>query len=991
MAKNKKAIKSLAVAALATSALVPVASASAATTYSDIVTTVNGQLTSITQDQYNLAVGLGKKPTVEYVKVDNKFYSIGEYNLKVATVGAAQAFEELTKTGKVENITPSVGAVDGSGNITNNAPVPGEFKVESVSAINGTQVEVTFNKAPETAPTKVDFTVEGLEVLSVNAKSGSTTTFVVTTTAQTAGQSYTLKFGEQSKQFTAIQQVATLKADSISYAGQFGKEVTVEYTVLDQAGKPVAGQEVFVRAGADSSNVAQPPITKTVTSDENGKVKFTYTRSDATALDTLVAYVVNSPLVRNSDVTVSWTVANVSGLAIEASKSGTVGHNTILEYTIDAKDQNGVALAKGEKVQVAFDYSDATKSNVTGAPTVQQQLANGTWADVANNGGAVSTAGATVQLLETGKAKIRVVYSVPETADKQIQVTPKFYYSKAGRNLANLTAEDLITVAPSVTLVKQTPVLTLEAVKAGDQIPTNGTKEYKLTAKDQFGNPFRGSVTVDALENADGLSGTKDVTNYQVAFDANEDTVYELTYTNQKQTIDFGFGKQDSDNEDGVAIVSFKFAPGLGETSTSFTPVAFVDADEDGFIGTKEISKQASKITFGQSAPSSIKVTAKSEEVTPTGKIKFDLSVLDAEDKPFKAESDIVFELVEVDDTGKETPVTATGYTVTAGNDPVNSADGKIVAADQVAKAYSVELNVATISEIANKKSYKLYVYADADGNGGRQLDEVVGSASFTVSNALLSKGKLEVIAPAAGSAFQSFVDGSDINSAIDVATTSGDAANITYKYTLQDQAGETVTTTDSATIWTVTNPTKKKMYIYVDGSKVDTLDAGATKSYTSAVGVSSELGLGTEGGTTDSVGKVTVKAQATKVSKTAQTHVTYIAPSTSIVNKTTTTDKTVTYTGVITAFNSDGNQNTDSRTGIDADKKTDANFFVITAGSVGDIVVDTVSLADREPAKINYVIGGNTATEENFEAAVKVGSTVNVKVESGKVTITLN
>lgn len=143
MAKNKKVLKSLAVAALATSAIVPVASANTATTYSDIVTSVNGQLTSITSAEYTLATALGKTPSVDYIKVGDKFYAKADYDLQVALHGAS-AFQKLVESGTPANITPVVGKVDGSGNITTETAPAGELKVESVSAINASELVVTF-------------------------------------------------------------------------------------------------------------------------------------------------------------------------------------------------------------------------------------------------------------------------------------------------------------------------------------------------------------------------------------------------------------------------------------------------------------------------------------------------------------------------------------------------------------------------------------------------------------------------------------------------------------------------------------------------------------------------------------------------------------------------------------------------------------------------------------------------------------------------------
>lgn len=847
-------------------------------------------------------------------------------------------------------------------------------------AINGTQVEVTFNKAPETAPVKEDFTIEGLDVLSVNAKAGSTTTFVVTTSAQTAGTTYNLVYKTQTKAFTAVQEVSTLQASSKSYVGQFGKSVTVEYTVLDQAGKPVIGVDVYVRAGSsNASDIANTPVVKTLTSDESGKIKFTYTRSDANFDDSVTAYVVSQPLVRDTNVRVKWTVSDVTQLTVEASQSGNVGHNTILEYDIDAKDINGAPLKKGEKVKVAFEYANSTIANAA-LPTVEQQLANGTWASVATNGGAVAINGAEVQLIEAGKAKIRVVYAVPAGTDgesKKIEVTPTFYYSETGNSLTNLTDEDSIFIAPSVSLVKQTPVLSLVEVKAGNQISTTGKKEYKLTAVDQFGNPFRGEVKLDALENADGLASTTGLTNYKISADMNGDTVFDKTGAD-KLTIDFGFNVDDKEDEDGIAIIKYELASG---TSAELTPVAFVDKNGDDFISPNEVVTQAAKITFGQAQPSSIKVEAKAEETTVAGKIKFDVSTLDVEGNLYKPETPLVFELVKVANDGTETPVAATStpYAITqadgtAVTSSYTSNQETIATTNVVDKKYSVEVDTSQFTvPSTNNDVYKLYVFADSNGDSVRQLDEVVGSDVFTTSSAILEQGKLTVDNTTTGGAIE--LKEGTINSAVDVG--SAQTTGVTYTYELQDQGGN-INAAATTVIWTITNPTDKDITVKLDSESDTVINAGSTKSFETATNVSggtAKLKLTATDDSSDAVGLITVKAQAKSVSKTAQTNVTYFAPKGSIVNNSNSND--VTYTGTVKALNKD--------TDGDKDIKGDGTFFVLTT-PVGDIVVDTSSVTT-----VDYIISGNTGSEASFEKALELGKTVKVEGQGNtSLTITL-
>ena len=243
----------------------------------------------------SVGIDLGAEPIS--IKVGDKYYNLDTFleAKSVSNNDLAEAVKLLDENNLSQDINPAEGTIEDGKLVV----VPGDedFTVTEIAAINGTQVEVTFNKAPEAAPKAADFQIDGLEVKSVNAKSGSDKTFVLTTSAQEAGKEYTVKYGEQTKKFTAVQQVSKLEAVTTNVTQQVGKEATVEYKVLDQAGKPVAGKEVYVRAGSSTASVGFPPVEKTIKSDENGVVKFTYTRNESTT-EAITAYVVDQPLLR---------------------------------------------------------------------------------------------------------------------------------------------------------------------------------------------------------------------------------------------------------------------------------------------------------------------------------------------------------------------------------------------------------------------------------------------------------------------------------------------------------------------------------------------------------------------------------------------------------------------------------------------------------------------------------------------------------------------
>jgi len=139
-------------AVLASTAIIPVASVSADTPYAveEVIVEQDGQAISIPKALYQAALteGFVSSSDIEYIRsTDGKYYSKAWYQAAIAEEGSAEAaLAFLSTSDKNSDITPVVGEFIG-GEIVPTPPLATALKVESVSAINATSVEVTFAAA----------------------------------------------------------------------------------------------------------------------------------------------------------------------------------------------------------------------------------------------------------------------------------------------------------------------------------------------------------------------------------------------------------------------------------------------------------------------------------------------------------------------------------------------------------------------------------------------------------------------------------------------------------------------------------------------------------------------------------------------------------------------------------------------------------------------------------------------------------------------------
>ncbi|GLB58997.1 S-layer homology domain-containing protein [Cytobacillus sp. NCCP-133] len=198
--------------------------------------------------------------------------------------------------------------------------------VESVKAINGTTVEVTFKEAVSEVKAS-DFTVDGLTVVNAVLKQENSKTVVLTTSGQEGGKKYTVKHkGEVAGSFEGISSVipANFEVKTTSVQGVVGKEVTLTVDAN------VKEKNIPITFNVDAANNSlNKDLVKEVMTNEEGIATFTYTQYNGGYTDDVAVYATGDASKRQF-AKVYWGVSQL--LTVEA-----------------ADDNKGTALANGEK------------------------------------------------------------------------------------------------------------------------------------------------------------------------------------------------------------------------------------------------------------------------------------------------------------------------------------------------------------------------------------------------------------------------------------------------------------------------------------------------------------------------------------------------------------------------------------------------------------------------------------------------------------------
>jgi len=311
-------------------------------------------------------------PSEHFVDVTNEMF---------ADIDGADGFYTVDEDGTVGTVKEQPDPTD----------TPGELKVESVSAINGTQIVVKFNKAvdEDSLFTDVDNGVLTAGVFSITPVDGTLTlplsgklsadgkTLTVTTSAAVAKRYRVVvenlkaedgadisKYDEVvtfAADTTAPTIVSTVKKSSSTYTVTFSEPVTlspsVSYKYAD--GSPVAAGDVF------NDFVAGTPTDKITFTLGNGVT------AGKTVIATLIgAQDTASNLLNPNPATVSFVKGALDGVVPTVSTITQTGANTFTVKFSEELAGTPIVEVAGIPAAVVKDATDPTlyKATTTGAP-----------------------------------------------------------------------------------------------------------------------------------------------------------------------------------------------------------------------------------------------------------------------------------------------------------------------------------------------------------------------------------------------------------------------------------------------------------------------------------------------------------------------------------------------------------------------------------------------------------------------------------------------
>lgn len=826
-------------------------------------------------------------------------------------------------------------------------------QVTGVSAINATTLEVEFNKEVK-AEDGFKFSVAGTEVAAGKvAFAGKVATVTVAAIADDASVKVEVKDSKGTELYNKdvkydLNQITSITPVNSNYTAQVGKEITVQYKVVDEDGDAIANTEVFVRAASNLPALSN--IERTVKTDANGIASFTINRSEVST-DTLTAYVVDRPVVAsNGAVTVRWNVAPTGLVSVDATNNVDLGAGTYKEYNVSVKNQNGTDFT-------GTLYMDIATTGLT-AGQVTTQFWNGTaWVNATGTG--TAQVSHTLTAANEGKVKFRVLGA----AGVNGTVQPTFFYD-LGTTVGSLQDADPRIIASKVTYVTQQPTLTFTEDATGDTIATSAvansttdSKLYSLKAVDQFGNPYRGTVNLSDFGRVDGLAATPANANIRFALDTDANNVFDIVGANT-QALNFAVGGSDADNNSEVKVRV------TNATAEKVTPVAYVDvanpagsaADVANILDSNDVKVVGDEVT----SQARVGSTVTSEVINPgniaVGGSKYvKFTFVDQFGAPFIPTGNLELAL---EGAGLGTTV-------------IDAIDTSYVAADNATFGFNVDqdtnaASVANQTAISNviavkvsggaaSNASKLRVWIDAQNDSLFQADEVNGiSDTITFVAGALTSGAFAN----ATSVNDAVVNTSD-NGSVVVSDLAGDD-NVGVSYVVQDQAGQDLNLGSPVNVlFTVKNTSTTTAVTVTDtaGATLGTVAAGATGTFTVAT---------TDNGTPADAANIRVaSAAANTVKVTGQIEgISSSAKSQDIIWTGNVLAANQTYTGTVLAVN-----------------KTADWLLLDTA--VGNVLVSDYSAAGTFTT--TYTVGGNTASDAQFETNLTVGDSV--KVTTGATT----
>lgn len=604
------------------------------------------------------------------------------------------------------------------------APIATELKVESVAAINATTIEVALNKTV-TAEDGLKFTIDG-DLVGASQITYGDKKVTITVAALVDDQQYTVVAKDAKDVELYNTKVAydfniptELKVDSTSVNAVVGQNVSVTYTLVDEDGDAISGAEVRVQAKTGSTVNEQ----KVLTTDAEGKVTFSYTTIDA-GIQTVEAVVISKPTVRKA-VSVDWVSSSNQVLVTNPTADGFIVNTATkvatetktMKYTVKFTDEQGQPIADGKTVYVNLDGLAGATPTTAGK---DEFISNSVLGDLYS------------ATLANGDGTAVLEFTVNQAA----KITPTFYY--AGDDVitvvddfndthARIKAKTVEVVSPTT----QKPTFTLE-LKSGEKdnqnveqkdgklnVSVGSAAQFKLTAKDQFGNPFVGTAKLSHNVALDGIASN------DTEFGAIQFDIAELDggYSSTKQTtIDF-----DAKDTNGDGVVELQASTGAAGDKTKFTVWFDKNANSKLDAGEGVESPEIEFVAAVAPKVATIEASADLTSVAESSPVTYTVTLKGADGKAYDASATNQGVIVKLYKDGKQVDqngtVKATHVSGLVGS--TFSAAGKDLkgTADQATGQF--KFTVTPTGGDAGSEYYAV-VYVDLNKDGEVQSDETV-------------------------------------------------------------------------------------------------------------------------------------------------------------------------------------------------------------------------------------------------------------------------
>ncbi|ERN51805.1 S-layer homology domain-containing protein, partial [Alkalihalophilus marmarensis] len=402
-----------------------------------------------------------------------------------------------------------------------------EEAVANVKAINNTTVEVTFEDAVADVKA-LDFAIEGLTVSNAVVKQTDSKTVVLTTSAQTGGEEYTVTVNNATVgTFEGISAVVPTAVNVVerSLQGVVGKEVTVQAQVTVPAGQSKAGIPVTFNIDRGSDTTLAPQILGEALTDENGVATYTYTRYTA-GNDTVTTYATGNRTVSSTGV-VYWAAAKQLVVS-ELTEGNSLANDTKKSYKVTGAANTSYYVAIKENINVTpdkvtrvFVQDDATNTFVT-----PYELTTGS--DVFARVTTDANGEASFTVYGSNLSATPVVYRPASLIDPVYSATalqtqaPTVNFSQVDRLAVSVVAEGSANSAASSYLTGTTG-------QAFDATSVGG-RTYTVTVTDKDGKLAPKGTKAYVTFEEDNINGTVYFSTAKDAFEAvTTNTVKEIT------------------------------------------------------------------------------------------------------------------------------------------------------------------------------------------------------------------------------------------------------------------------------------------------------------------------------------------------------------------------------------------------------------------------------------------------------------------------------